>query len=310
MSLLLWKEIVTLAEEEIKTYSNIYSFISNRENTVFRKPYNINGELVFFSDSIIFSSIPNKSYFLSIPLEYIINFEYLKKGTFSKKYIIKISEFDFYDGYFRDLIFEIKEKGPETSYKVNKFIDLFTKNVSTSFNSIVARYIYGLHVYSDLAIKNDANLTLLNPVINLLHKVYSASIIKGEITFNEILDELTSIIGLIPPYDSSRKIARTLVIESLKVLIAYGLPNKTRLEGILDEKNEKFISKLMLEKEKIQYSYNIITKFSIIDGSIVVKCPNCGAVVDIEKNQISDNKIRCPYCNTVFFIAKNILEKL
>jgi len=80
------------------------------------------------------------------------------------------------------------------------------------------------------------------------------------------------------------------------------------------EKTNEFrknISALIYEikhKPKETISYNIVAEFSLAeDGTILVKCPYCGAPAPLNSK---DTKIVCKYCGKTYIIPKKILDLL
>jgi DNA-directed RNA polymerase subunit RPC12/RpoP len=73
----------------------------------------------------------------------------------------------------------------------------------------------------------------------------------------------------------------------------------------------KNISALIYEikhKPKETISYNIVAEFSLAeDGTILVKCPYCGAPAPLNSK---DTKIVCKYCGKTYIIPKKILDLL
>lgn len=81
-----------------------------------------------------------------------------------------------------------------------------------------------------------------------------------------------------------------------------------------EEKMKEFrknISALIYEikhKPKETISYNIVAEFSLAeDGTILVKCPYCGAPAPLNSK---DTKIVCKYCGKTYIIPKKILDLL
>jgi DNA-directed RNA polymerase subunit RPC12/RpoP len=81
-----------------------------------------------------------------------------------------------------------------------------------------------------------------------------------------------------------------------------------------EEKMNEFrknISALIYEikhKPKETISYNIVAEFSLAeDGTILVKCPYCGAPAPLNSK---DTKIVCKYCGKTYIIPKKILDLL
>jgi len=73
----------------------------------------------------------------------------------------------------------------------------------------------------------------------------------------------------------------------------------------------KNISALIYEikhRPKETISYNIVAEFSLAeDGTILVKCPYCGAPAPLNSK---DTKIVCKYCGKTYIIPKKILDLL
>jgi len=66
--------------------------------------------------------------------------------------------------------------------------------------------------------------------------------------------------------------------------------------------------KLRLRPETVEYK--IVTDFSLKEGGFLVKCPNCGAAIDLIKSKIDGNKYRCQFCSNFVIVPEKILRLL
>jgi len=86
----------------------------------------------------------------------------------------------------------------------------------------------------------------------------------------------------------------------------YELKNKFSplIEAIHKDLSEVY--RLKLRPEIVEYK--IVADFSFKEGVLSIKCPNCGANIDILKDKIEGNKYKCPYCQTTIILPKKLLD--
>jgi predicted RNA-binding Zn-ribbon protein involved in translation (DUF1610 family) len=92
-----------------------------------------------------------------------------------------------------------------------------------------------------------------------------------------------------------------------------GLPKERRAlarflysESIHRELEEAY--KLTIRPEFIEY--RVAADFSLKEGILQMRCPNCNGAIDLVKNRIEVKKYKCPYCGTNFILPEKLLSLL
>lgn len=79
-----------------------------------------------------------------------------------------------------------------------------------------------------------------------------------------------------------------------------------KVEGFIDRKNRLFVHKVAYQQKTEVIQYQVATSFEFgQDGTILLKCPNCGAS---KPQKDKSTEVVCEYCNSAYVVPKKVLD--